>query len=306
LSARECLRRGWYLHNADSPEPASEADQFRMEQGQLIGQQARLLYPKGVLVEQLHPSDTAKQTATLLADYKIRALFEATFRWGDCTARVDLLVRGQKGWIVKEVKSALDGTSQIDKLIDDLTYTVMVAQGSGLVVEGCCLLLLSRDYRLGMPPPNLFVETDATQEVKARLPEFVASLEQIKAALYQSTPPPARLIGSCRRCEFLTTECIARNLQHPITQIPRLHKNRLAQLTEADVVDILSIPDDFPFSKSQRIIFESVKAGREYVHHTLLDDWMTFSPSSVQRRISTSRPSRQPSPCTRMSLRTSK
>lgn len=272
LASRDCLRQGWYLQNAESTEPPSDADKFRMEQGQLIGLQARLLYPGGILVDQRRPSDAARRTARLLADPDVPAIFEAAFQWNDCTTRADLLVRGNGGWTIKEVKSALVASEPPDELVDDVTYTVMVARKSGLPVEQCSLLLLSRDYRLGMPPQSLFVEIDVTQKVEAQLSEFAASLDQIKAALSRPAPPPARLIPACRDCEFFSTDCLGRALAHPVIEIPRLHKNRLAALTDREIVEILAVPDDFPLSATQRIAVGCVKTGREFVGAALSVD----------------------------------
>jgi len=53
-------------------------------------------------------------------------VFEATFVIGNYVAKPDILLRDGKGWRVIEVKSSLADTKQLDELIDDLTYTVMV------------------------------------------------------------------------------------------------------------------------------------------------------------------------------------
>lgn len=272
LSSRECLRQGWYLQNAASTEPPSDADKFRMEQGQLIGLQARLLYPGGILVDQRRPSDAARRTARLLADPDVPAIFEAAFQWNDCTTRADLLVRGNSGWTIKEVKSALAGSEPPDELVDDVAYTVMVARGTGLPVERCSLLLVSGGFRRGMPPQDLFAEIDVTAAVETRLPAFAASLDQIKAVLSRTAPPPASLIPACRGCNFFGTECLCHTLDHPVIEIPRLHRNRLAALADRGVVEILSVPDDFPLSNTQRIAVGCVKADREYVGPSLSPD----------------------------------
>ena len=269
LASRNCLRQGWHLQNAASTEPASDADKFRTEQGQLIGQQARLLCPGGVLVEQRRLGDATRRTAKLLVDPDLQAIFEAAFRWNDCTTRADLLVRENEGWTIKEVKSALADSEPPDELVDDVTYTVMVARKSGLPVEQCSLLLLSRDYRLGMPPQSLFVEIDVTQKVEAQLSEFAASLDQTKAALSRPAPPPASLIAACRSCEFFGTACLGRTLNHPVIEIPRLHRNRLAALADRGIVEISAVPDDFPLSGTQRIAVGCVKTGREYIGPSL-------------------------------------
>jgi len=272
LASRDCLRQGWYLQHGESTEPTSDADEFRMEQGQLIGEQARLLCPGGVLVDQRRPSDAARLTARLLADPEVPAIFEAAFQGDGCTTRADMLVRGNGGWTVKEVKSALVTSEPPVELVDDVSYTVMVARKAGLPVARSSLFLISRDYRLGMPPQNLFVEIDVTEAVEARLPEFAAKLEQIQAILSQPEPPPASLIPACRSCEFFATECLGHNLEHPITEIPRLHRNRLAALAEQGIFEILSVPDAFPLSDAQRIAVASIQTGREYVGPSLSGD----------------------------------
>jgi len=269
LASRDCLRQGWYIQNAASTEPASDANKFRTEQGQLIGQQARLLCPGGILIQERRLGDATRRTAKLLVDSEVSAILEAAFRWNDCTTRADLLIRENGGWTIKEVKSALADSEPPDELIDDVTYTVMVARGAGLSVERCSLLLLSGGFRLGMPPQDLFVEIDVTAAVETRLPEFAASLDQIKAALSRPAPPPARLIPACRDCEFFDTECLGHSLKHPVIEIPRLHRNRLAALADRGIVEILAVPDDFPLSATQRIAVSCVKTDREYIGPSL-------------------------------------
>jgi predicted RecB family nuclease len=272
LSSRECLRRGWYLQHRSSTEPVSEADRFRLEQGQLIGTQAQLRHPDGVLVAERIPSEAATLTSELLIDDKVDALFEAAFMWNDCTTRADLLVRGDQGWIVDEVKSSLEDTKQLPDLIDDVTYTVMVTRGAGLEVERCRLLLISRDYRLGMSPQDLFATKEVSEEVASRLPEFTDSLTTIRTALEQDTPPSARLSSVCRKCEFFATECLGKDLQHPILHIPSLHKNVIAQLVELGIHEIKSVPEGYMLSALQSRVIACVKSGREYVGPTLRGD----------------------------------
>jgi len=199
-------------------------------------------------------------------------VFEATFLADACTAKADILVRGQEGWTIKEVKSALQDSEQLHDLIDDVAYTAMVAQASGLKVEKCCLLLVSRGYRQGMPPQDLFVDADVTEHVEGRLDDFRVDLKRIIAAVERTRPPKARLIAACRNCEFFNTECVGQRLAHPITEIPRLRKDRLEDLAAQDAWEIASVPDGFPLSDAQRIAVQCVKTGREHVGPSLLGD----------------------------------
>lgn len=89
LESRKCLTRSWCLHNLGASISRSDAEQFRLEQGQEIGRLARLLHPDGILVDERRPGDAAKRTAVLLTNLKVDAIFEATFLAGGCTTTVD-------------------------------------------------------------------------------------------------------------------------------------------------------------------------------------------------------------------------
>ena len=272
LESRQCLTRGWYLHNHGPAKKPSDADTFRMEQGQGIGRLARLLYPSGVLVEEQRPSDAVNRTTNLLSDLAVHAIFEGTFLADGCVAKADILTRTDEGWTVTEVKSKLAGGIRLDDLVDDLAYTVMVAQSAGLMVDRCCLLLVSRDYRKGMPPQDLFVEVDATSQVEARLPDFREDVQRIREMVDRERPPEARLTSACRGCEYFKTKCVGQDLANPITEIPRLRWNRLDELAAKGIDEISAVPDDFPLSESQRVAVNCVKNGREYVGSGLADD----------------------------------
>ena len=69
-----------------------------MQEGQRIGELARRLYPGGILVKGGNTSQAVSHTQRLMKDRSIPAIFEATFRAGDCTAKADILVPRSGGW----------------------------------------------------------------------------------------------------------------------------------------------------------------------------------------------------------------
>src|ERR1700722_4128672 len=154
--AQACPAMAWHRLRAESTNPLSEADRFRMEQGQEIGALARELYPEGILVTGQSGKSAAEITQDLAAHTCNEILFEATFRPGKFVAKADILRREPSGWHVLEVKSRFSDSGNAGELIDDLAYTVMVLQRAGLRVHKASLVLLSRDFRFGGGPKQLF------------------------------------------------------------------------------------------------------------------------------------------------------
>src|SRR5689334_12674810 len=97
LNACICPTRGWFTRNVGRATAPTEADVLRMEEGREIGRQARLLFPGGVLIPLQDSAAAAEQTAKLMADPEIPAIFEATFCADDYVAKADVLVRKKKG-----------------------------------------------------------------------------------------------------------------------------------------------------------------------------------------------------------------
>src|SRR5262245_5113862 len=108
LDACICPTRGWLARNLKDTFALTDAELLRMEEGIEIGRCARQLYPGGVLVSLQKSEAVAEQTARLMADPKVPAIFEAAFITGDYIARADILHRKERGWHLLEVKSSLN------------------------------------------------------------------------------------------------------------------------------------------------------------------------------------------------------
>ena len=103
----QCLRRLWLSFH----EPADWEEPIVGSTGDVgieIGGMARLLFPGGVLVEEMpweHAAAIAR-TAALIADRTVPSIFEAAFEYSGVRVRVDVLERLQRGfWGLREVKS---------------------------------------------------------------------------------------------------------------------------------------------------------------------------------------------------------
>lgn len=260
LTAQKCVAMSWYALRADSS-PPTEAELFRMKQGQEIGSLARQLYPKGNLVPQSVGQSSAEITSALLIDPVTQVLFEATATSGAFVAKADIIERLNSGWHVLEVKSSFSDTDKIKDLIDDLAYTMFVFQLSGVPVIKASLVLLSRSYRHGEGPAQLFEVVDQTDTVLARAIEFNLAAKARTAELFSFVPPPGKLVSACRDCDAFSTLCLGVGIEHSVLEIPKLHYKKLSRLSDSGIIDLDSLPGDMGLNETQQRAVKSATSG---------------------------------------------
>jgi len=231
------------------------ADLLRMQEGQDVHRRAQSLHPNGVF------AGSIEKTKQLILDRAVDVIFEAAFTVDRYTARADWIRRVKGGWVIGEIKSSLfneDGPK--DEHLEDLAYTVMVARRSGLPVKGCELVLMNRDWRLGMPDADLFFVTDHTPEVMPIVDEFNRLWDQIAPLLLRRSKPSPRWCWECRGCEFFADRCVGVGISDPIFQLPRLSAKKFIELTAIGVTRISSIPSDFNLSETQQKAANAIRS----------------------------------------------
>ena len=148
LTTLQCPTYG-HIQLHQPQQPTSPSDQLRIEEGIDIQQRARNLYPDGILVSG-NNIIASQMTNKLLSHSSLDTIFEATFLTTNYITKADILIRNHSSWDIKEIKSAVN---QSDEHIDDLAYTTMIARKAGLSISSCSLLLVNKEYRLGMACP---------------------------------------------------------------------------------------------------------------------------------------------------------
>lgn len=270
LSSQQCLAMAWFGLRA-APKRPTEAELFRMEQGQEIGSRARELHPEGILVSKQSGKTLLEITQHLLALPSLDTLFEATFRAGRFVAKADILKRQDGAWHVLEVKSSLSTTSQITQIVDDLAYTVMVLRRVGLQIVKASLVLLSPNYRFGDSLSGLFEVIDATGEAHTRAADFDVLADSVAETLFADSPPPKMLISACRSCVFFSDSCLGSGVTHTILEIPGLHHSKLKRLSGAGIVDLSRVPQNIKLNARQERVKLAASSGNMVVepHLTL-------------------------------------
>jgi len=241
------------LRQNQIPEDISLSAQLRIDQGLEIHQRARILYPQGFYIGDRNINTAAEKTTLLINNYA-PIIYEASFIVNNYRTKVDILRRVNSGWHLYEIKSSLNLS---DELIDDITYTSMVIKRAGLDVKNYSLILLSRDYRLGMSDQDLFVEVDVSSEVSTRINDFDRRWDEIDSIINGANKPEPELKWDCRNCE-LFKDCVGRDIDNHIFELPRLHRNKFYRLNDMGIISIEDIPDDFDLTDNQEIVRDSV------------------------------------------------
>ncbi len=273
LNAITCPTLGWRLRNEDTaaqpvrPEPTL-GERFRMEQGMDIGRRARSLYPGGLLIHEPKMTDATAKTAQAIKDKSVSTIFEGAFLKRGYAARADILRKNGAKWHLAEVKSSLNDK---EEFIDDMAYTTMVLQQCGLDIHKISLILISKDYRLGMTDHDLFVEVDHTDEVFQCAADFRRVWDNVEEITSAADTPDARLRFECRKCT-LFPQCLGKDVDNHIFDIPRLSQAKFDKLMDSQIVCIEDIPRTFTLTDIQAVVREAVLSGKPIVGQTLTAD----------------------------------
>lgn len=244
-----------------------------MEQGIEIGKMARDLYPDGLLIDDSDIVSASKKTKDLMDDHSVSTIFEGVFLVDGFVAKVDILKRKKDGWHVIEVKSSVNDK---EEFIDDMAYTAMVISRAGVAISNASLLLVSKSFRLGMKNEDLFLQIEHTDEVLNRISVFSSAWEQIEEITRKPVKPEPNLMLECRKCEIFK-ECIGKDIENHIFDLPRLRQSKFDQLTESSIVRIESIPDGFPLTENQSRVKNCVEAKKPFVGNTLKSELKSIS-----------------------------
>lgn len=216
-----------------------------------IGALARGRYPGGLLVEAGANGfeDALAATARLVADPAVSVLFEPAFEHAGARTRPDVLLRtGARRFELVEVKSA---ARVREYHTTDLAYQAAVLGGVGIEVSRAGVLLVDRDYVFpggALDLTRLFRHVDLTEEVLAAVPAVRERLATFLAVLAADAQPAVAIGAQCLvpyRCPFFG-HCHGDAPAHPVTDLPRLTGEQLAELVRLGIDDIRAVPADFP------------------------------------------------------------
>ncbi len=272
LNTLACPTLGWLMRSGQDIEQLSKealtlGERFRIEEGLEVQRRARLIFPDGLLVKRASIDQALQQTENFISDPTASTIFEATFLADDCITKADVLKRKGNDWHLIEVKSSVNDK---EEFIDDMAYTTMVAKRAGCNISTISLLLISKDYRLGMDDKDLFAEIDHTDDVLSTVEIFDEAFDKVRAITIAQSMPEPDLRRDCKHCP-LFDDCLGKGIEHHILEIPRLHHTKLELLKEEGVICVEDIPGNFPLTQNQARVRDAVVSKESYVSDNLRD-----------------------------------
>ncbi|OQW64298.1 MAG: hypothetical protein BVN29_13470 [Nitrospira sp. ST-bin5] len=288
ISGLQCHKRLYLdIYQPYLATPPDAGTQAILDMGTEVGELARRRFPGGRLVTAGYRQIEAAlaQTAALMADESIPAIYEAAIMADGVLVRVDILERvatedgALAEWRLIEVKSS---TKVKDVHLDDLALQRHVLVGAGLNIVSCHLMRINTAYTYAGGEVELN-ELFAIDELSTIVLERQVSVpDRIAAMKTMLLSPAAPVIDPDRHC-FTPYECpfwAHCTSQKPARWIFHLPgaKQIAGQLAEQGVVTIDEIPDGAKLSVVQRKVKENVewvsekleaalKAVRFPVHH---------------------------------------
>ncbi len=247
-----------------APQLASDIDdrrQMMLDMGNEIHGIAREYFPGGVLVAQDHRRAAAlEETAALMADPNVTAIFEGAFQFEGTLVRADVLERVDGAWRLIEVKAA----SRVKAVhLDDLAVQTHVLRGNGLDLAGIFLMRVNRQYAYpggDVDLQRLFALEDLTDAVLEKLPDVSTRLEEMRAMLGRSRGPDVEPDTHCHspyQCPFWT-HCTASKPARWIQYLPG-RKDFVRRLRQQGIETIDRIPPQVSLTHLQQRMRENVE-----------------------------------------------
>jgi predicted RecB family nuclease len=269
LSGLQCHKR-LYLETtqpqlAQPPDPSTQAI---LAMGTEIGRLARQRFPGGILVAPALRSREAAvaQTAQLLQDTDVPAIFEGAFIHDGVVVRVDILERvkdveeNRSAWRLIEVKAS---ARVKDVHLTDLAIQRHVLMGAGVQVAGTYVMHINTAYVHDggeIDLEVLFALEDVSVAVGERQLKVPSHLAAMTSMLLDPRPPAIEPDDRCHtpyECPFWT-HCTKDKSPRWIYHLPGA-KKFVQQLVQEGITVIDDIPDAANLSVTQRRVKDNVE-----------------------------------------------
>lgn len=248
----------------------------RLEQGNEVERYARLLFPDALLVTT--KGAQAKADTERLITNGATQLFQATVITNDgLLAMADVLEKDGDGWKLYEVKS----TNTVDKKkhLPDAAFQKIAFEKAGYAITAVFIIHMNKEFvRTSeyMNPQELLVVEDVTSQIDAILPEIrdeVALAVERLANTEQPTTCPCRYLSKGQHCptfSLLNSDVPG----YSVYDISRMQGKKLAELVDADVLDIHDVPDGFSLSKNQQAQVSVAKSGTTTIDQAKIHEFL--------------------------------
>jgi hypothetical protein len=228
------------------------ATQYKFDQGHLVGELAKKLYPDGIDIPSDNFMGNINRTKELLNQRK--PLFEAGVMVGNLFSRTDILNPvNEDEWDIIEVKSS---TEIKDINLHDVSFQKLCWEESGLKIRKCFLAYINNKYVKNgeINPQELFIVDDITGPVGFKSLDIRDKISGMMEIINLPDCPEA-IIGACCSdpydCPLMDT-CWAELPEHNVFTLYYGGK-KSCELYDRGIVEIADIPKTYKLNDKQQI-----------------------------------------------------
>lgn len=264
LNGLQCPRLVWVeIHEPEKLPETDPVTQHIFDQGRLVGELAKKLFPGGIDVPTSDFKENISSTNGFLKER--RPLFEAGILAGNLYSRIDILSpSGENDWDIVEVKSS---TGVKDVHINDVAFQRYCCQQSGLSIRKCFLALINNHYVKNgdIDPEGLFNIHDVTEQVEEASAGIRDKIDGILEVINRETCPEMIIGPHCREpYECALTDCWDSLPEHNIFTLYHGGKKSF-EMYSRGIITIGEIPAGYKLNGKQRIQQACVNSGESHV-----------------------------------------
>ncbi len=274
LSGLRCPKYLWIQFH--EPERIPEPDtvtQYLFDQGHLVGELAKKLFPSGIDIPTDDFLNNIRQTNQLLQQRT--PIFEASIFTERIYSRIDILNPvNENEWDIIEVKAT---TRVKDIHFDDSSFQKYCCDKLGLKIRKCFLIHINNQYvKEGEIDPNqFFIMQDITTEVEESSKGIQDRIDEIFEITAASDCPEITIGRHCSDTyDCSLTECWDFLPEGSVFDLYR-GGNKCFELFNQGVLAIKDIPDEYRLTGAQQIQKSCEATGQAHVNKAGIADFLS-------------------------------
>ncbi len=253
LNGLQCPKLLWISFNRPELIPQPDAvTQNRFDQGNLVGELAKSLFPEGIDI----PTDDFIKNIHMTKELiKLRKpLFEAAVMVGQRYSRADILSpAGEDEWDLIEVKSS---TEVKDVNLHDVSFQKLCWEDSGVKIRKCFLAYINNKYIKNgeVNPHELFILEDISERVEEVGKDIWDRIDEMFEIVIMADCPETPIGPQCSdpyACA-LSSFCRANLPEHNVFTLYCGGK-KACELYNLGITEIAEIPLIFQLNEKQQI-----------------------------------------------------
>ncbi len=254
LVGLQCFKYLWVMLNEPDSIPKPDAStQHRFDEGHLVGEFAKKLFPDGIDIPADDFKNNLRQTENLLKKHK--PLFEAGFMVDNIFSRIDILKPvSNDEWDIIEVKSS---TSVKPLNIHDVSFQRYCCEKYGLKIRNCFLMHINNMYtrQSEIDPEGLLTSTEITVEVDEATNGIQERIDNMFRTISSKKFSDVTIGTQCNspyECP-LKEECWDFLPDNNVFNLYGDRNKKSLELFKQGIYSIKDIPNDFSLSDKQKI-----------------------------------------------------